>query len=206
MDRRAGHSPTRDEAPLHLVGEREGMTDVTLVPMASHDLDAFIHEEIADWADERVRDGTWSRGEAVERAQTDLLTVVAWEHEAVTAERQRLWTAINLTGEHVGWLWVKLGPPGPWSTSAFLCQMTVARTFRRHGYGRSMLAALEAMLATEGITDLCLNVCESNLPAKCLYAGAGFLLAEQYPTMRQLRKRLRSEDRSAERLTSTAAT
>ena len=37
-----------------------------------------------------------------------------------------------------------------------------------------MLAALEALLANEGITELRLNVCESNLPAKRLYAAAGF--------------------------------
>jgi hypothetical protein len=44
------------------------------------------------------------------------------------------------------------------------------------------------MLAREGITDVSLNVYESNLPAKYLYAAAGYELSAQYPTMRQLRK------------------
>ena len=68
--------------------------------------------------------------------------------------------------------------------------MTVARPFRRYGYGRAMLAALEALLAGEGITDLRLNVYESNLQAKCLYTAAGYETTGQYPTMRQLRKLL----------------
>jgi ribosomal protein S18 acetylase RimI-like enzyme len=190
MDRSAGHSPTRDEAPFQFVGEREGMTDVTLVPMTGQDLDAFISEEIADRADERVRDGTWSRGEALERAQTELTMVAAWERQAATTERQRLLSAINTTGMHVGWLWVKLGPPGPWWESAFLCQITVARAFRHQGYGRAILSALEELLSIEGIAELCLNVCESNLPATCLYDSAGYETAGRYATMRQLRKRL----------------
>ena len=167
------------------------MPGVTLVPMSAQDLEAFVDEEVADYANERVLDGIWLRRDALERARAELARVIGWEHEALTAERQRLLTARDLNGERVGWLWVKLGPPGPWSTSAFLCQMTVARPFRHHGYGRSMLAALEALLAGEGITELCLNVCESNLPAKSLYSAAGYRLAEQYPTMRQLRKHLR---------------
>jgi ribosomal protein S18 acetylase RimI-like enzyme len=158
--------------------------------MTPQDLEAFIDEEVADYADERILDGTWSRREAPKQSRDGLMRVIAWEHEALTAERQRLLTATASNGERVGWLWVKLGPPGPWSTSAFLCQMTVARSFRHHGFGRSMLAALEALLAGEGIADLRLNVCESNLPAKSLYAAAGYQIANQFPTMRQLEKGL----------------
>jgi ribosomal protein S18 acetylase RimI-like enzyme len=166
------------------------MPGVALVPMTADDLEAFVDAEVADYANERVLDGTWSRRDALQRARGELMRVIVWEHEALTAERQRLLTATDVDGERVGWLWVKLGPPGPWSTSAFLCQMTVARPFRHHGYGRAMLAALEALLAREGIADLRLNVCESNLAAKSLYAAVGYRLAEQYPTMRQLRKHL----------------
>lgn len=166
------------------------MPDVTLVPMTAQDLDAFIDEEIADHADERMVDGTWTRREARERARVELWKVIAWERQAASAERQRLWTAIDSNGKRVGWMWIKLGPPGRWSTSAFLCQMTVRRVFRHRGYGHALLAALEAKLLAEGVTELRLNVCETNLPAKCLYASAGYELAAQYPTMRQLRKRL----------------
>jgi hypothetical protein len=56
-----------------------------------------------------------------------------------------------------------------------------------------MLAALEESLAGDGIEELHLNVWESNLPAKSLYAAAGYVLAVQFPTMCQLRKRLRAE-------------
>lgn len=188
---------TCDPEPTSGVGAAPGQGDacltmpgVTLVPMRPQDLEAFVDQEIADYADERVLDGSWSRREALARSRAELTRVIAWEHEAMNADRQRLLTAIDGNGERVGWLWVKLGPAGRWSTSAFLCQITVAGPFRRHGYGRSMLAALEALLAGDGISDLRLNVCESNLAAKSLYAAAGYRLAEQYPTMRLLRKPL----------------
>lgn len=166
------------------------MPDVTLVPMTPQDLEAFIDEEIVDCAREGVLDGTWSRRGALGRARAQLLTVITWEHQATTDEHQRLLTAVTADGRRVGWLWVKLAPAGPWSASAFLCQMTVARALRHQGYGRAMLAALEERLAGDGIDEVHLNVWESNLPAKCLYAAAGYELAAQFPSMRQLRKRL----------------
>jgi ribosomal protein S18 acetylase RimI-like enzyme len=164
------------------------MIDVALIPMTAQDLEAFIQEELSDCAVDHVLDGTWSRREALGQAQAALSNVITWERSALTSERQRLWTAINTWGERVGWLWVKLTPPGTAPTSAFLCQVTVARAFRHQGYGRAILAALEDLLAGEGIAELSLNVCESNLSAKSLYRAAGYELAEQYPTMRLLRK------------------
>lgn len=179
------------------------MTSLTLVPMTGRDLDAFVQAQVADYAQERVLDGSWSRSEARECAWADLIRVIAWEHKAARAERQRLLTALTSSGESVGWLWVKLGPPGPSGRSAFLCQMTVAPAVRQQGYGRAMLAALEAMLAAEGFVELRLNVCEANLPAKRLYAAAGFELVAQHATMRQLRKRLTSELQPDDELTMT---
>jgi ribosomal protein S18 acetylase RimI-like enzyme len=186
------------------IAERSAPPEITLVPMSATDLEAFIDEEVADYADEQVLNGTWSRREALERSRGALVRVIAWEHAAVRAERQRLLTARDVDGARVGWLWIKLGPEGPWSTSAFLCQMTVVRSWRHHGYGRSMLAALEALLAGEGISDLFLNVCETNLPAKSLYVAAGYQLNEQYPTMRQLHKHLAGAPSSTSRASDPA--
>lgn len=166
------------------------MADVMLIPMTSQDLGTFIDEEIADYADERVLDGSWARRDALGRARLTLHNVIGWERQAVTDTYQRLWTALDVGGEHVGWVWVKLAPPGPNAGCAFLCQLTVARAFRHQGYGRAMLAALEACLVTEGVADLELNVYEANIPAKALYTSAGFDCTARFPTMCRLRKPL----------------
>ena len=163
------------------------MVSVDLVPMTAQDLEDFIRTEIADYAEARVGEGDWTRREALDRARADLTNVVTWERETLVQNDRRLWTATDMTGARVGWLWVKLAS-GPSGACAFLCQMTVARDRRGRGYGRAMLSALESLLAEAGVTELHLNVCESNVPAKHLYLTAGYELAWQYPTMCQLRK------------------
>jgi ribosomal protein S18 acetylase RimI-like enzyme len=57
----------------------------------------------------------------------------------------------------VGWVWVTPvddASPG----SVFLEQITVAKTFRRRGYGRAMLGALEELLSGTGVDELRLTV------------------------------------------------
>jgi ribosomal protein S18 acetylase RimI-like enzyme len=87
----------------------------------------------------------------------------------------------------VGWLWVK---PGNSPRSAHLYQITVAERFRRRGYGRAMLAALEERLIREGVDELGLNVNASNFPARRLYASAGYEQIGEDARVRRLRKRL----------------
>jgi ribosomal protein S18 acetylase RimI-like enzyme len=177
-----------------------GSPVVALAPMTAGELDAFIREEIADRA--RVHAGGEDcdpdtgdcLGEpppqALAQAERELATILRWEREAASAPEQLLLAARTEAGQPVGWLWLKLPPPGRWKGRAFLCQMTVARAVRRQGYGRAMLAALEQDLTARGFTELCLNVWEENDAAKALYASAGYTIAQQCKTLRQLRKHL----------------
>ena len=75
------------------------------------------------------------------------------EHAEAAEEGHRLWSAIDPAGGSVGWLWVKPIDLTP-SRGAFLHQITVARTSRRQGYGRAILAALEEVLARHGVDEL----------------------------------------------------
>jgi ribosomal protein S18 acetylase RimI-like enzyme len=167
---------------------------VKLAPMTPDELEDFIHEEIWDCSRGHLRDGSWPRSESLALARAELAGVTESQRAAATSERQRLLTAHSQNGETVGWLWVKLPPPGPWDGSAFLCQMTVARAHRRRGYGRAMLAALEAALAAAGLTELRMNVWEENAPAKALYDAAGYEVWRQHETIRQLRKTLATSE------------
>jgi ribosomal protein S18 acetylase RimI-like enzyme len=88
----------------------------------------------------------------------------------------------------VGWLWVR--PSGARSRGAFLYQLTVAEPFRGRGFGRAMLAALEERLARDGFEELLLNVNVGNLPARRLYAAAGYEQVGEDRRVRRLRKRL----------------
>ena len=157
---------------------------IALVPLTEADREAFIREEVANYAEEQVRDAGWSTSEALERSRAELLPVLERELAEPT---WRVWSARNADGVTVGWLWVK---PGDGPRSAHLYQITVAERFRRRGYGRAMLAALEARLAREGVDELTLHVNAGNVPAQLLYAAAGYEQIAGDARVRRLRKRL----------------
>jgi ribosomal protein S18 acetylase RimI-like enzyme len=149
------------------------MGEVTLIPLTEGERKAFFIEEVANYADQQVRDAGWSRHEAPERAREELTPVLEREYAEGVEEGHQLWSAVDGTGRSVGWLWVK--PLGNASSRvAFLEQITVAQTARRQGYGRAMLAALEELLARDGIDELRLNVFRANVAARALYAVAGY--------------------------------
>src|SRR4051794_6096014 len=157
---------------------------IALVPLTGADRDEFVREEIEDYADEQIRDAGWPAREALERARAELLPVLERE---LAEPRDRVWLARNAEGATVGWLWLR---PGEETGSAFLYQITVAARFRRQGYGRAMLAALEQRLVRDGIDELVLHVNRANEPARRLYAAAGYELARDDGRVLRLRKRL----------------
>ena len=166
---------------------------IALVPLTEADRDAFIREELANYAEEQIRDAGWPPAEALERSRAELLPVLERELAEPT---WRIWSARNADGVTVGWLWVK---PGDSPRSAHLYQITVAERFRRRGYGRAMLAALEARLARDGVDELTLNVNAANVPARRLYASCGYEQIAGDARVRRLRKWLRARSAGPER-------
>ena len=101
----------------------------------------------------------------------------------------QLWSALDSAGSCVGWLWVApIDDASP--RSVFLEQITVAKIFRRRGYGRAMLAALEELLAGTGVDELRLTVFVGNEPARRLYASAGYEQLDDDGRQCRLRRRL----------------
>ncbi len=163
---------------------------ITLVQLTGHDREAFVREEIANYAAERIRDAGWAEPEALDRARAELGRELDRELAEAEERGHDLWSAVNADGMTVGWLWVK--PTDGRPRSAFLYQITVAEALRRRGYGRAMLGALERRLAAEGIEELRLHVNLGNLPAQRLYAAAGYEQADEDLRVRLLVKALRA--------------
>jgi ribosomal protein S18 acetylase RimI-like enzyme len=163
--------------------------DVTLTPLSEHERDAFVEEEIADYAVQQVRDAGWSRDGALERARAELTPVLNLEFAEGAEQGHQLWSASDSAGSCVGWLWVTPvddASPG----IVFLEQITVAKTFRRRGYGRAMLAALEELLAGTGVDEVRLTVFVGNEPARRLYSSAGYEQLDDDGRECRLRKHL----------------
>jgi ribosomal protein S18 acetylase RimI-like enzyme len=158
------------------------------VPLAGRDRDAFVREEVANYAEQQVRDAGWSPAEALDQARAELLPALERELDEAAERAHAVWTAIGADGVTVGWLWVR--PSRQRARSAFLYQITVAARFRGRGYGRAMLAALEEWLLRNGIDELLLHVNVGNLPARRLYAAAGYEQLGEDRRVCRLRKRL----------------
>jgi hypothetical protein len=106
--------------------------DVSLIPLTEHERDAFVEEEIANYAVQQVRDAGWPRDVALERARAELTPVLNREFAEGAEQGHQLWSAMNSAGRCVGWLWVTpVVDASP--QSVFLEQITVAKSFRRRG-------------------------------------------------------------------------
>lgn len=110
-------------------------------------------------ARERVRSGT-------ARFLPDGVDTVG--HHLVMAE--------NEAGEAVGNAWIGPDPTQASGTAsaAWLYDINVFASFRRHGYGSAILAAAEALIASDGKTALGLNVVGDNEAAIALYRSSGY--------------------------------
>ena len=165
------------------------MTQVRLIPLTEADRGRFVEEEIANYADQQVRDAGWPREEALSRARAELMPILERELDEAAEQGHQVWVAIRSDGEPVGWLWVRPGDDAN-GRSAFLYQITVAAAHRRRGCGSAMLSALEGTLGRGGVDELHLHVNVANEPARGMYAAAGY---EQIgEDERHLRKRLGS--------------
>jgi ribosomal protein S18 acetylase RimI-like enzyme len=165
------------------------MQHIRLTPLTEAERGRFVEEEVANYADQQVRDAGWPRHEALGRARAEFMPALDHELDEARAQGHQLWTAARSDGESVGWLWVK-PTDDVQGRKAFLYQITVAATHRRQGYGRAMLAALEETLARGGIEELHLNVNIANEPARRLYAAAGYEQVGEDERICRLRKRL----------------
>jgi len=165
------------------------MPTVTLTPLAEAHRELFLEEELANYASEQEREAGWPPEESLARARTELGPILERRLSEAPERGHRLWSALDRTGEPVGWLWVTPAEAGD-DRAAFLYQITVAEQYRRRGFGRAMLRALEDLLARDGLEELRLNVMVANEPARRLYAAAGYELVDQVDRRCRMRKRV----------------
>lgn len=97
-----------------------------------------------------------------------------WSAASVASELENplsCWLVARLDGQVAGYVGAQKVPP-----EADMMNLAVAPAFRRQGLAQRLLRALTDRLAAQGITSLSLEVRESNLPARRLYALQDFRL------------------------------
>jgi ribosomal protein S18 acetylase RimI-like enzyme len=146
-------------------------------------------EEYEDYAARRDRGYVRSLAEtmpveaAEEKARQDSARFLP---QGLATERHHILVAENADGQVVGYAWVGLDEPQRKSPdTAWLYDIRVEEPYRRSGYGRAILAAVEALVREAGAARLQLNVFGHNAAAISLYQTCGYEVVAQ-----QMEKRL----------------
>jgi len=163
-----------------------------LIPVSRSEYDAFVKEQIHEFADQKVRAGHWRAEEAAELSRH---AVESFLPKGGPSESHRVYRAVDESNRGVGWIWV--GPPPVrllnLPTRRWLYQITVDAHLRGKGYGRAMLAATEQLVSREGAREIYLNVFRWNLIARALYDSAGYEVVHESETETGMRKALNQE-------------
>ncbi len=159
------------------------------MPASSTEYEAFVAEQIAEFADQKVRAGHWQPDDAAVLSQH---AVEGFLRPSGPREGHRVWVALDGTGGRVGWVWVGPSPVKAQDvpTRRWLYQITVDPARRSQGYGRAMLTAIEASLAKDGVRELYLNVFRWNTVARSLYDSSGYEVVYDGETETGMKKKL----------------
>jgi len=147
---------------------------VQLRPLTQPEYETWLADEIQVYADEKVQSGNWDAAEALERSRA--------EHDKLLP--QGLATPDNYLYRvmaepepgaapvAVGMIWLAVPPWKP--PVAFIYDFVIDGAYRRRGYARQALQAIEPKVRALGLDTIGLHVFGHNHAARALYEQAGY--------------------------------
>lgn len=158
------------------------LPDVRLARLPPREYARFVHEQIAENAEQKDLAGLWSPDEALDRSLRELEPLLDGAHWAAG---HGFYKGVHPIEGSVGWTW--LGPPGE---VAYLYQLTVHEHLLGRGFGAALLAAVEREARRRGAREVALNVFRWNATAIRLYERAGYVVTEADTAAQRMAKRL----------------
>ena len=144
---------------------------VRLEKMAAEDFDAYIEKLTANYAKDNVRSGRWTREEALEKSVSQINSLLP---EGIETQNHVFFSIVDEgTGDAVGYIWLHVAP-GEGHKKAFIYDLIIFEKFRKRGYGRAALVALEEYAKEKGIASISLHVFAHNAAALSLYRKMGY--------------------------------
>lgn len=146
---------------------------VTLVAMNQLEYDAWYDAAVADYAGERVRAGNTPADQALEVASRAFAQLLP---QGLQTPSHHLYTVRDENGAAVGVIWLAHDVPGSGlaPTTGFIYDVVIYPEYRRRGYGREAMLALEDEARRLGLTALALHVFGHNTTARHLYETLGY--------------------------------
>ncbi len=143
---------------------------ITLSPMTEPDLQRYLVQAIQTYAEDKVQAGNWTREEALERSRQEF---EGYLPQGVQTPDNSLFNMMDENNECVGFLWYAISPKQP--RVAFIYDFEIFEQFRRRGYAREALAALDEAAKQRGLNRIELHVFGHNTAARELYKKAGYV-------------------------------
>ena len=144
---------------------------VRLEKMAAEDFDTYIEKLTANYAKDNVRSGRWTREEALEKSVSQINSLLP---EGIETQNHVFFSIVDEgTGDVVGYIWLHV-VPGEGHKKAFIYDLIIFEKFRKRGYGRAALVALEEYAKEKRIASISLHVFAHNAAALSLYRKMGY--------------------------------
>ncbi|HNS67649.1 MAG TPA: GNAT family N-acetyltransferase [Mesotoga infera] len=144
---------------------------VRLEKMAAEDFDTYIEKLTANYAKDNVRSGRWTREEALEKSVSQINSLLP---EGIETQNHVFFSIVDEgTGDAVGYIWLHVAP-GEGHKKAFIYDLIIFEKFRKRGYGRAALVALEEYAKEKRIASISLHVFAHNAAALSLYRKMGY--------------------------------
>ncbi len=144
---------------------------ITLIPLSEADFQAHLAFVIDDYAQDHVTAGNWPAEGARERSEKEFQQLLP--QGLATPGQYLLAVYDDQLEQKVGLLWFAVDEQHK-LPSAFIYDFLIDEAYRRRGYGRLALLALEAKAREMGIGQIALHVFGHNHAARALYEQAGY--------------------------------
>ena len=148
---------------------------VRLVSMTESEFQIYLKHSVENYAQEHVKAGNWDPSDALQKAEKEFLQLLP---EGVATRKQHLLSIEEVdTGVKVGLIWFAEQHQAS-RPSAFIYDFLVYEEYRRKGYGKQTLRALEEKVKALGIETISLHVFGHNQAAIDLYQKAGYEITD----------------------------
>lgn len=145
---------------------------IKLEKMSKEDFNSYIKNAIVEYANEKVKAGTWAEKEAHKLSEETFSKLLP---KGVDSERQYLFSIIDIDEQiKVGYMWFQYSE-SLIRKEAFIYDFYIFEQFRGKGYGTQAMNAIEDEAKKLDIDKISLHVFSHNKRAISLYKKVGYL-------------------------------
>lgn len=150
---------------------------ITLTPIEQSDFEAFLEQEIVEYAQDKVKSGNWLAETAIEKSRTEFMNLLP---DGLQTKDQFIFTILDKPSQtKLGVLWVQVKMDET-PRRAFINDFVIQPQFRGQGFGKQALQALDIKMEEMNVESIMLHVFAHNTTAISLYEKMGYEVTNLY--------------------------